>query len=138
MNKPTFRAWDKINKKMCDVWELDLKSDSEEVLLSDDWDGAWADFQDIILMQSTGLKDKNGVEIFEGDILRYNKNKGNKYEQGEVCEVVWSSDGCWKVGQLRFAQINSMEVLGNVYENLELFDDDSIYGNPELLNEVSR
>lgn len=125
MSLPKIRAWDKESKFMT-YSDVEYFDDSvnyrfEHFTVSPDYE--------VVFMQSTGLKDKNDVEIFEGDILLYNKNKGDKHEQGEICEVVWRSDGCWSIGQLRFAQINSMEVLGNIYENPEIL---KITSNSEI------
>ena len=87
------------------------------------------------LMQFTGLKDKNGKEIYEGDILRYSFGDGEGYTQ-HVGEVVW--DGCfYMVGGLAGWWTKTFkshmqetlrastkkvvcEVIGNIYENPEL------------------
>lgn len=84
------------------------------------------------LMQYTGLKDKNGVEIYEGDILR-TKNYGSHPPQ--IWEVVWSPNNTYFTGfgyKARNGIINSlsqaftvtrdMEVIGNIYENPELLE----------------
>ena len=92
---------------------------------------------DIVLMQYTGLKDKNGVEIYEGDILAIDMWQGN--EHGHIAEdgvIKWhekssafkwfsneedSSDGSnyW----LSQADEKQREVIGNIYENAELMEE---------------
>ena len=132
---PKFRAWDKINKEMRDVWEIDFKFIGE-ILLSDDFDGAWSTFDDVFLMQSTGLKDKNGVEIYEGDILtteQYPYQVEGEYNYHGVVEWDKESAGYIVVKYVvnplisgisngmadRFEEVDGFEVIGNIYENPE-------------------
>lgn len=119
---PKFRAWDKVFKEMVQVNALVL---DEQVVKATYKNGSVAkeDMKEYELMQSTGLKDKKGKEIFEGDIL------GTK--DGLLNGVVeYRSDlGMWTNSLIRYNNFerlcnvaNSREIIGNIYENKELLD----------------
>ena len=88
-----------------------------------------------VLMQSTGLKDKNGVEIFEGDVVLVSVQNGFDYLDNKVC-IVKNSIGhsglvCATVDEdLEYRIFNTelfeeytYEVIGNIYENSELLEE---------------
>ncbi|EME8230862.1 phage protein YopX [Enterococcus faecium] len=87
-----------------------------------------------VLMQSTGLKDKNGVEIFEGDVVSVSVRNGFDYLDNKVCIVKNSIDYsglvCATVDEdLEYQIFNTelfeeytYEVIGNIYENSEFLE----------------
>ncbi len=120
MREIKFRAWNKVQKKMHEVDGLDfvftppalleLNHDKPEIKVVDYWvsDG---DFE---LMQFTGLKDKNGKEIYEGDIVEWELNPMFSKPEKSRAEVRWSE-------QLLLPHINNTsKVIGNIYKNPEL------------------
>ena len=81
MNNLKFRAWDKTAKKMSKVTAIDFSTKPFRVFYKAYGNENYFN-QDAILMQSTGLKDKNGVEIFEGDIVNCGYIfKGSPFEE---------------------------------------------------------
>lgn len=126
--KLKFRAWDKKNKTMHEVELIDF-IDNIGYLSIEDGRGDWYSFEvDTILMQSTGLKDKNGVEIFEGDIVK--KTNGSigyvVYLQQEAGFVVVLKKSDYRLGHRNtgepYKEATNHEIIGNVYENPELLE----------------
>lgn len=123
MREIRFRAWDKTEKCMVS-WSylLSIQYGDNRIIDKDVADSFFND-PDFCLMQYTGLKDKNGREIYEGDILKTN----NRTIRTVVFE--W---GCFDaVNDYTDEPVGSflesaIEVIGNLYEN------------PELLQNVNR
>ena len=124
--RPEFRAWTEEGKVMYyDVYPF--KDDT--LLLSYDeiaFDEVPA--SDFILMQSTGLKDKNGKEIFEGDIVKYEAGCNTvteevAYDKNFAGFGVRDADTDIIFTFLQLADVVdliSLEVVGNIYQNPEL------------------
>ena len=124
--RPEFRAWTEEGKVMYyDVYPF--KDDT--LLLSYDeiaFDEVPA--SDFILMQSTGLLDKKGSEIFEGDIVKYEAGCNTVTEE-VVYDKIFAGFGVkdadaviiFTFGELaEDIDLHSLEVVGNIYENTEL------------------
>ena len=124
--KPKFRAWDKKLKTMLDVSLIDFK---KRVLVGEHWEFGetnFMGFDEIELMQSTGLKDKNGNEIFEGDIVDYKGRKAVVKWHGSYASFIYRfvDELQERVSEWHplFLAYYHFEIIGNIYENPELLE----------------
>lgn len=132
-----FRAWDEPNKTMRFNDEIVIWSGQVYINEKKELDAKIKGFSCLpeYLMQSTGMKDKNGVEIFEGDIVLVSVRNGFDYLDNKVCIVKNSIDYsglvCATVDEdLEYRIFNTelfeeytYEVIGNIWENPELLEE---------------
>ena len=124
MREIKFRAWDEEEQEMLD-WDKFFNFDIAQVFESE---GSWG----IYPMQYTGLKDKNGTEIYDGDYISYSTRTINGSIFTHVCRVFQHESGTWRIegyhednhsyetkGTVYAAHL-ICEVIGNIYENPEL------------------
>lgn len=132
---PKFRAWDKSNKKMCDVKALSAFNGGEVTIKRDGENASYVvPIERVILMQSTGLFDENGEETFEGDIVMTTRFKIRADEIGGCYEyekdykgIVKLLEGSWVIDTGKDAvnlwtEIEENIVIGNSYENPDLLE----------------
>lgn len=125
---PRFRAWDKHGHKMFAndeliIWNGNVYANDSKKLTCNNLKG-WS-IDDEYLMQSTGLRDKEGTEVFEGDILhhqiqteytfivKYDKDNGRLY-----------GDGLSRTYRINITKdfLPYYKVIGNIYENKNLLE----------------
>lgn len=140
LRKLEFKAWSKTNKRFFEFMGLDLYHN--KILIRRTDSGAvkqyvteWKRLSDFVLMGYTEFKDKNGVDIYEGDILEFTvfdcyagdyQYRGflevDKY--GKFIKTDLNNDEFTKVFDFVYVVVNDDEltVIGNIYENPELLE----------------
>lgn len=132
---PNFRAFNKETKKMygVDGFELSVLKIYRCSLADDEFRCGRLEtfhfvednFDDYILMQSTGMFDKNGVEIFDGDIVLTTRLIDYTYKNFKG--VVKMLEGRWLIDTGKDAvglwtEVDENEAIGNIYQNSELLE----------------
>ena len=120
MREIKFRAWDKLNKEMFNVESINFQ---ERKVYRDIV--SYRKFNDIELMQYTGLKDKNNKEIYEGDILSDGNNEKPYKVIFENGSFRTEFEGDFEEYSFDLIDVvaQGCEVVGNIYENPELLGD---------------
>ena len=129
MREIKFRAWLVNAQRMINVEEINFYNKTISYI-EDDYvnvEQRWEveDLDNVILMQSTGLKDKNGVEIYEGDVVQGYSiyPTAGRFEPFLMDEVYYTNRGTWDCYSYILGGFNEqVEVIGNIYENKELIE----------------
>lgn len=122
-----FRAWNKKDKVMVDVAAMNFGPSGFWSLIEDAYDAELQLADSYELMQYTGLKDKNGREIYEGDIVRTGED--NIGDPDTMIGQVIMREGSLLIENEKkqeeiglFSEITSREVIGNIFEDNQLLE----------------
>ncbi|HHO6115128.1 TPA: YopX family protein [Staphylococcus aureus] len=131
---PKYRVWDRYTKKMHEVAELDFVNDEVHYDYTEVIENflKTRDFKDVELMQSTGLKDVYGKEIYDGDIAEFKYPHDKRFK--EIGIITHSAEkACFVIKMIRdtiqefdlyIGVANSyLKVIGNKFNNPELLEE---------------
>ncbi|MGF2118831.1 YopX family protein [Enterococcus casseliflavus] len=116
---PKFRAFLTETKTIHDVLQIDLSRSMVSLKIENASDWYW--FKEVVLMQSTGLKDKNSVEIYCGDAVEWLGHRG-------IVEFVLNNQQTMIIGasgyitDLDYSTDFNTAVIGNIHENPKILD----------------
>lgn len=134
---PKFRAYDLVENEWINIrtvglsdngelWYLQSMDDNENDIdppyFEDDLGKTW------VLLQSTGLLDKKGNEVFEGDIVKHDPVP-NPFISNKYFEVIQARSGEWRIDNYRGGQVlafgnHEVEVIGNKFQNKDLLEEE--------------
>ena len=123
MREIKFRVWDNLMKKYvsrCEMTDITLNFYGDQQCCS---------LSDMVFQQYTGLIDKNGVEIYEGDVIKYHRVFESKKEVIELTSCIKFQNGAFGFDMKGFNDMfmslgddSDIEVIGNIFENNELLE----------------
>lgn len=118
---PKYRVWDTVKKAMSEVQAV-VYTKKKVYPIYSEVVRRYVPFSEAVLMQSTGLKDTNGVEIFDGDLIQLFNGDVGKVSYNKILAF-------WEVqfnnGELNLNDIIYFggEVIGNIYEDKHLLEE---------------
>lgn len=117
MREIKFRVWDKERKGF--LHQIDI--DNDIIYVDTKWyiHGGNALDDNYVMQQYTGLKDKGGTEIYEGDIIRGMMDFGPAGFHERSVVVKWDNEEGY---QWNYFDLNSIKVEGNMFDNPELLE----------------
>ena len=136
MREIKFRAWLKEDKKMENVKTMDFTDKTIRCLKKNEFINAYllrrVSFDDVELMQYTGLRDKNGKEIYEGDIIKYKVPYDKRIKHISPVKFL-ETEASFGIKDRYENEIplytassnNYFEVIGNIYENKNLLEENN-------------
>lgn len=136
--KPKYKYWD--GSKMIEGYNFHICADSGDVYECsagsyggerDTIPGSSEQIKEAVLIEYTGLKDKTGAEIYDGDLVEFlYKHPEDQFAKLEpvICQIYWHPEGAWclkwfdKNKTLNGARLNPSKytVVGNIYQNKDL------------------
>jgi len=131
MSEIKFRAWDKQNKYFCNHIDVEINGDGDVSVYDGYNNWICAGEMELDISMFTGLKDKNGNEIYEGDIVEHdhpNYGYGDPAIPEKTTTVVPNIPSLYEDCEDDWGEVHNLkrgEVIGNIYEN------------PELLKEIN-
>lgn len=122
---PRFQVWNKATKEVHEADDIiAINFEEKQICVKTLFFGkvSYYDFDDVVLMQSTGVRDKNGKEIFEGDVVKMAKNV---YSEPTYYEVVRHRGGAYRLESKQYGcelwlRHTDCEIAGNIYTDPEL------------------
>jgi phage uncharacterized protein TIGR01671 len=125
---PKLKAWDSYDEKVVEVLSIDFE---DKIAYVEQANGDRYDihFDNLQFMESTGLKDKNGIEIFEGYLVKHDEGEYSYIGSVKKDCYQFYIDGIEPVDSFDFVDVSntfdgttSLTIIGNTYENPELLE----------------